>query len=151
MEAFRSGKTTRDAFISLRGMHLFALAIGAAVCLSLTLVHTHPAPKDSPVAEKLESEALNLAQREHIFAVMDQDVSAIELVVHDYNTESREAESYNIYISSGSVADALDKAGIVLNEFDEISIDDSAQVHSGMEINITRVEVGQEYEYEPLP
>ena len=151
MEEPRTGKTTRRAFISKRSLHLFLLGIGAALCLSFMVIHNHPAPSDTRFAEKMTENESALTSHEHLFAVMDQDASAIELTVHDYNVAKGEPESYNIYISSGTVADALEKAGIVLNEFDEISIDDNTQIHNGMELTITRVTVEQELEYGPLP
>ena len=145
MEAFELVKKKYHGFTAGRKLPLLILAAGAALCLSLLTVARYPAPDDPLFSGAFTHSGLDLADREHVFAVMDQDVSAVELIIHDYG------ETYNIYISSGTVSDALEKAGIELGEFDEISIDDNTQIHNGMEINITRVRVEQEYEYEPIP
>ncbi len=145
MDAFEFIKKSYHAFTAERGRALLVLTVGAALCLSLVTVARYPAPTDPLFSSTLTQDNLDLSNREHVFAVMDQDVSAVELIIHDYG------ETYNIYISSGTVSDALEKAGIELGEFDEISIDDNTQIHNGMEINITRVYVEQEYEYEPIP
>lgn len=151
MEAIRQIEKKRRSHFAGRGFHIMALAVGAAICLSLSVISRYPAPEDPMFAGRLAEEGLHLDDQEHVFAIMEQDVSAVELIIHDYNEEENREETYNIYISSGTVADALEKAGVILGEFDEISIDDNAQIHNGMEINITRVRVEQEYEYESIP
>ncbi len=145
MDRLERMKIEYRSFSSGRGFPLLLMAIGIAVCLTIAVLSRYTPPRDPLKGGLFGTESVVLFDRERQSAVMEQDASALELIVHDYG------QTYNLYISSGTVADALELAGITLNEFDEISIDDEAQIHDGMEIRITRVTVEQEYEYEPIP
>ena len=123
---------------------VIGLLTASLACLAAALVYSHPIPKDT--ALKITSlEDLLRDNRENAFAVMDMDVSATELTVHDNGQE------HTIYVSSGTVADALETVGITLGEFDELSVDHDAQIHNGMDIYITRVSVVEDYRYEDIP
>ena len=123
---------------------VIGLLTASLACLAAALVYSHPIPKDT--ALKITSlEDLLGDNRENAFAVMDMDVSATELTVHDNGQE------HTIYVSSGTVADALETVGITLGEFDELSVDHDAQIHNGMDIYITRVSVVEDFRYEDIP
>ena len=145
MDVLERLKTQYRSFSLRRTAALLAMALGVALCLTVVVISRYPSPDDPLTLGVTGTSGANISDREHLSAVMGHDVSALELTVHDYT------ETYSLYISSGTVADALELAGIELGEFDEISIDDDAAIHDGMQIYITRVRVDQEYEYEPIP
>ncbi len=124
---------------------VIGLITASLACLAAALIYSHPIPEDSALKITSIQQLLGGDAREDSFAVMDLDVSATELTVHDSGQE------HTIYVSSGTVADALETVGIVLGEFDELSVDHNTQISSGMDIYITRVTVEEEYQYEPIP
>lgn len=124
---------------------IIGLFVAALVCLTAAFIYSHPIPQDTALKITSIQQLLGGDARRDSFAVMDLDVSATELTVHDNGQE------HTIYVSSGTVADALETVGIVLGEFDELSVDHNAQISSGMDIYITRVTVEEEYQYEPIP
>lgn len=124
---------------------ILGLLTAAMLCLAAAMIYSHPIPKDTALKITSIQQLLGGDAREDSFAVMDLDVSATELTVHD------NGQVHTIYVSSGTVSDALDTVGIVLGEFDELSVDHNTQISSGMDIYITRVTVEEEYQYEPIP
>lgn len=124
---------------------ILGLLTASLACLAAALVYSHPIPEDTALKITSIQQLLGGNAREDSFAVMDLDVSATELTVHDNGQE------HTIYVSSGTVADALETVGIVLGEFDELSVDHDTQISSGMDIYITRVTVEEEYQYESIP
>ncbi len=145
MDRLERMKIQYRSFSGKRGFPLLLMTIGVAICLTMVILSRYRPPLDPLKSGVFGADSVTLSDRERQSVVMEQDASAMELVVYDYQ------KTYNLYISSGTVADALDMAGITLGEFDEISIDDAAQISDGMEIHITRVSVEQEYEYEAIP
>lgn len=125
--------------------HVIGLVTAALICLAAAFIYSHPIPKDTALKITSIQQLLGGDARRESFAVMDLDVSATQLTVHD------NGEEHTIYVSSGTVADALETVGIVLGEFDELSVDHNAQISSGMDIYITRVTVEEQYQYEPIP
>ncbi len=138
-------KTKRPVLIFDAGWiaEIIGLLTAALVCLTVCYVYTHPVPEDTSL--KITSVQQLLAEDTERISLMDTDVSAQELTVHD------NGQTQTIYISSGTVADALETAGIFLGEFDELSVDHNAQVQNGMDVYITRVTVEESYRYEPIP
>ena len=124
---------------------IIALAVAAMICLTMSYMYSHPVPKDTTLKVTTVQQALGDEATNDALAVMNTNISARELTVHDNGT------TQSIYVSSGTVADALETAGIVLGEFDELSVDNNAQIQNGMDIYITRVTVEESYTYEPLP
>lgn len=125
--------------------HIIGLATASLLCLTAAYIYSHPIPKDTALKITSIEQLLGGDARRESFAVMDLDVSATQLTVHDNGQE------HTIYVSSGTVADALETVGIVLGEFDELSVDHNTQISSGMDIYITRVTVEENYQYEPIP
>ena len=144
MESKRQ-KNNRICFTGSWIAQIICLAAVTMICLTLSYIYTHPIPKETVLKATSVRQLLSRDAGSSALAVMNTDVSAMELTVHD------NGHTETVYLSSGTVADALEMAGITLGEFDELSVDDDTEIHSGMDIYITRVTVEESYSYEPIP
>lgn len=131
-------------FDAKRLTHITWIITASIVCLMCAYIFTHPIPEDTALKITSIHQLLGGDDRDS-FAVIDMDVSATEVMVHD------NGQVHTIYVSDGTIANALETVGIVLGEFDELSVDDDTQISDGMHVYITRVTVEEEYTYEPIP
>lgn len=135
----------KETFWRQRWLPLIILSIGAALCLTLIILTDRPLPIDKRESLTAPSTKLYDEEGENLFALMEQDISAQEVIIHD------NGKTYSLYVSSGTIGDAIEKSGIELGEFDELSISNDAQIHAGMEISITRVTVQEYHEFVEEP